>query len=139
MSRKTFETCPIRPGFDWAITLTDPKPEFETDELTGDQVEVDPLFPDGASYIADVKQHLDKPMVGQITTADGNIVRIDGSNLEITIPATITELLDPNKLARFDIVRIDGPGPQHLNIELTIPVQESITAPPPTGNVILPN
>jgi len=116
MSKSEFETYPIRVGYDWGVTFTDPKPDTEN-----------PAFPDGATYTAHVKQdpNATNP-IGVLTTGTGEIVRVDDSNLSITIPAAVTELLTAGSLAYFDIVRTDG-GLEHLNIELGVPVKGAIT------------
>lgn len=117
MSKSEFETYPVRVGYDWSITFTDPKPD-----------EDNPTFPVDATYTAHVKQDRSETVpLGTLTTSGGEITRVDDSNLGVTIPASVTNVLIEGQLVYFDLVRTDGTSPEHMNIEVGVPVKGAIT------------
>jgi len=119
MSDQTFKCFPIRPGFPYSFPLGPQKTDPDN-----------PAFPAGAEYAARITSNIDDPANGgTITTGAGEIIRED-NQLTLNFPATITAaLVNGGSIASFDITRTDAGNEEHLNIEVDIPLQRSITPP----------
>lgn len=92
------------------------------------QLEADtPVFPSGCSLTAHVRAKVsDSAVVATLTTANGGLLRIADTVVEIVIPAAATAGLGPGSVV-MDMVRTDLEPGLHLNFTLEIPVIRPVT------------
>lgn len=115
------EGPPIAVGYPYRlrVRLTDPE--------TG----VSPtLFPAGAELRAQVRTARNAASaVGELTTANGGLVRVSDSEIDIVMPVTITAALVPGGKAHLDIARSDPSPDEYLWFYCGIPVHQPVTRP----------
>lgn len=92
------------------------------------QLEADsPVFPEGCSLTAHVRTRVsDSTVIAMLTTANGGLLRISETVVEITIPAAATASLLPGSVV-MDMVRTDLEPDRHLSFTLEIPVVRPVT------------
>ena len=92
------------------------------------QLEADsPVFPEGCTLAAQVRARVsDHTIIATLTTANGGLLRISDTIIEITIPAAGTANLSPGSVV-MDMVRTDLEPDRHLNFTLEIPVIRPVT------------
>lgn len=84
------------------------------------------LFPVGATFAAQFRDHADGPIKAALTTASGGIIRVDSNSLEFVLRADQTADWKAGKVV-MDAIRTDGNQPAHLGFDLEIPVKRTIT------------
>jgi hypothetical protein len=90
------------------------------------QAEAD-LFPEGASFVGQVRSAITAAtMVAELSTAAGNVLRVDGRTLEIVLTPDVTVNLAPGGIV-LDLVRTDLTPDRHLGFVLEIPVALPVT------------
>lgn len=88
------------------------------------------MFPAGAALKAHVRVSRAAPAsLGDLTTANGRLVRVSDSVLDIVIPADITAQLAAGGSAHLDLARTDLDPDEYLGIYLRIPVAQPVTTP----------
>jgi hypothetical protein len=92
------------------------------------QLEADsPVFPEGCSLTAHVRARVsDSTVIAMLTTANGGLLRISDTVVEITIPPAATASLLPGSVV-MDMVRTDLELDRHLSFTLEIPVVRPVT------------
>jgi hypothetical protein len=87
-------------------------------------------FPPQARFQCQFRaENADGPVLANLTTDNGQIVRVDDdNNLELTLKASDSVDWTVEKVVA-DIVRIDLSQRQHLGFDLEIPVKRTITRP----------
>ena len=92
------------------------------------QLEADsPVFPEGCSLTAHVRARAsDSTVIAMLTTANGGLLRISDTVVEITIPPAATSSLLPGSVV-MDMVRTDLEPDRHLSFTLEIPVVRPVT------------
>jgi len=92
------------------------------------QLEADsPVFPEGCSLTAQVRARVsDSAVIATLTTANGGLLRISDTVVEITIPPAATANLPPGSVV-MDMVRTDLEPDRHLSFTLEIPVVRPVT------------
>lgn len=90
------------------------------------QAEAD-LFPEGASFAGQVRSAITaETMVAEVSSAGGNVLRVDGRTLEIVLAPAVTASLAPGGVV-LDLVRTDLEPDRHLGFVLEIPVALPVT------------
>lgn len=85
------------------------------------------LFPSGSTFSAQVRRKVDDAApLTTLTTADGELVRIDNETLEVIIPGADSTAWTPGSVV-FDIVRTDTTPDQHLGFRVTVAVVQAVT------------
>ena len=92
------------------------------------QIEADsPIFPAGCTLAAQVRSKVsDSSVIATLSTANGGLVRITDTIVEIIIPPTATSSLAAGSVF-MDMVRTDLSPDRHLNFNLEIPVIRPVT------------
>lgn len=92
------------------------------------QLEVDsPVFPLGCRLAAQVRAKVsDGAVIATLTTANGGLVRMMDTIVEIAIPPAATASLSPGSVV-MDLVRTDLEPDRHLNFTIEIPVIRPVT------------
>ena len=92
------------------------------------QLEADsPVFPEGCSLTAHVRTRVsDSTVIAMLTTANGGLLRISDTVVEITIPPAATSSLLPGSVV-MDMVSPDLEPDRHLSFTLEIPVVRPVT------------
>lgn len=92
------------------------------------QIEADsPIFPAGCTLAAQVRLKVsDSSVIATLSTANGGLVRITDTVVEIIIPPTATSSLAAGSVF-MDMVRTDLSPDRHLNFNLEIPVIRPVT------------
>lgn len=92
------------------------------------QIEADsPIFPAGCTLAAQVRLKVsDSSVIATLSTANGGLVRITDTIVEIIIPPTATSSLAAGSVF-MDMVRTDLSPDRHLNFNLEIPVIRPVT------------
>ena len=92
------------------------------------QLEADsPVFPAGCALAGQVRAKVsDSTVVATLTTANGGLLRVSDTVIEIVIPAAATASLQPGSVV-MDVVRTDLEPDQHLNFTLEILVIRPVT------------
>lgn len=92
------------------------------------QIEADsPIFPAGCTLAAQVRSKVsDSSVIATLSTANGGLVRITDTIVEIIIPPTATASLAAGSVF-LDMVRTDLSPDRHLNFNLEIPVIRPVT------------
>jgi len=103
----------IQTGCEWRLRFTVQSEVLET-------------FPTTAKFVAQFREKPEGPVLAELTTANGGIVRIDGNSLELVLKGTMTAGWSISSVMT-DIVRTDGAQKVHLGFDLIIPVKKSIT------------
>lgn len=81
----------------------------------------------GATYTGQVRSTEDSDTIlATLTSADGEITRVDDSHIDIEIPAARTAEMAEGTVV-FDMVRTDTDPDTHMGFRLTIPVDDPIT------------
>lgn len=85
------------------------------------------LFPAGATFTAHVRSKVTSTdILATLTTANGGLLRISDTQLEITISAAQSAGMAAGTV-ELDIVRTDVSPIQHLGFALKIPVMQPVT------------
>ena len=85
------------------------------------------LFPAASTFTAQVRRTVaDATVLTTLTTADGDITRIDNETLEIVIPGADSTAWTPGSVV-FDVVRTDTAPDQHLGFRVEILVVQAVT------------
>jgi hypothetical protein len=113
MSTKTFNYKPVRPGFPWDAIL---RIQSKT-----------PFFVLGASYRAEIRVNENSPLIATITTENGGITVLDGERVQVNLTGIQTGPMRTGSVY-FDLIRTDGPEPQHTGLRVQVRVSKSITA-----------
>ena len=92
------------------------------------QIEADgPLFPEGAVFTAQVRSKVSATsVIATLTTANGGILRVSDTILELVIVPEATAGLGAGSVIA-DVVRTDLGPPRHLSFFLEIPVVVPVT------------
>jgi len=92
------------------------------------QIEADsPLFPEGAVFGAQVRSKLSATsVIATLTTANGGILRVSDTVLELAIAPEATASLGAGSVV-LDVVRTDLMPPRHLSFFLEVPVVLPVT------------
>lgn len=92
------------------------------------QLEADgPIFPAGCALTAQVRSKVsDSAVIATLTTANGGLLRISDTVVEITIGPSATTSLAAGSVF-MDMVRTDLNPDRHLNFNLEIPVIRPVT------------
>ncbi len=86
-----------------------------------------PVFPAGVVLLSHVRAKTsDTAILATLTIANGGIVVVSETEIDLVIPATATALMKVGSVV-LDIARTDQPNPQYLQISLEIPVRQSVT------------
>ncbi|RUU72132.1 hypothetical protein [Mesorhizobium sp. M7A.F.Ca.MR.362.00.0.0] len=103
----------IEAGYPWRLRIT-----FSNSLVIGE----------AATYSMHVRAKAEdvNPIV-ELTTANGGLVRIDDTTLDIKIPATQASLWPVGKTVVMDLVRTDGGSPEHTGLQLQVPVRNPVT------------
>lgn len=84
-------------------------------------------FEAGAQFTAQVRANAnDEVALATLTTAAGNIIRVDSTSIEIVLPGTASVNWSAGKVV-MDVIRTDLTQKVHLGFDLEIPVKRSIT------------
>lgn len=82
---------------------------------------------EGATFTGHVRSAEDSDTIlATLTTADGEITRVDAEHVDIEIPAAETAAMAEGSVV-FDMVRTDTTPDTHMGFRLTIPVDDPIT------------
>jgi hypothetical protein len=82
---------------------------------------------EGATFTGQVRATEDAAdILATLTTADGEITRVDAEHVDIEIPAAETATMAEGTVV-FDMVRTDTDPDTHMGFRLTIPVDDPIT------------
>lgn len=84
------------------------------------------IFPEGATFVAEVRNRVSAPDILATLTTGFGITRISDTELEITIPASATQAMPVGSVV-MDVVRTDTDPDQHMQFLLEIPVQLPVT------------
>ena len=84
------------------------------------------IFPTTATFVAQVRETLDGPVLAELTTAATTIVRVDNNTLEFVLLPSVTAEWGEG-IVIMDVIRTDQTQPTHLGFDLEIPVKRSIT------------
>lgn len=84
------------------------------------------VFSPTSRFSAQFREKIDGPVLIELTTANGGIVRVDNNTLELVLKSTDT-VSWKNQSVMTDIVRTDLPQKIHLGFDLIIPVKRSVT------------
>lgn len=84
------------------------------------------VFPETATFTAQVRNNTDAPVKATLSTAAGTIIRVDGNTLELVLKGTDTADWTEGKVV-MDVVRTDLTQQIHLGFDLEIPVKRTIT------------
>lgn len=92
------------------------------------QIEAEsPIFPAGCTLAAQVRSKVsDTSVIATLSTANGGLVRITDTIVEVIIPPTATSSLAAGSVF-MDMVRTDLSPDRHLNFNLEIPVIRPVT------------
>jgi hypothetical protein len=86
-----------------------------------------PLFPQDAVFAAEVRTKVSAAsVIATLTTANGGLLRLSDTVLELAIAPEATASLDAGSVI-LDIVRSDLMPPRHLSFFLEIPVVLPVT------------
>lgn len=86
-----------------------------------------PLFPAGCALAAHVRSHrLDPAALAVLTTANGGIVRVSDTEIDVVIPPASTAAMVPGAIV-FDLARTDVDPDVHLGFALTVEVVQPVT------------
>lgn len=86
------------------------------------------VLPVDATYLAHVRHRRESNVIlATLTTANGGLARIDARTIDLVIPAAATSAMPVGDTVTFDIVRNDGPDPEHLGFWVTVPVVQPVT------------
>lgn len=86
-----------------------------------------PEFPVSAKFHCQFRaEDVDGPVLADLTSVNGKIVRINGTTLQLILSGADTAGWTVAK-AVADVIRTDLPEPQHLGFTLEIPVKRTIT------------
>lgn len=111
MSEQLFDAPPVKAGYYWSVRL----------EVAG------VTFPSGSAYKADIKKRRsDETAIASLTTANGGLVRVSDTELDIVLAGTVTAGWEAGEVIG-DIVRTDTNPDQHLSIEFALPVTVPLT------------
>lgn len=105
----------IQTGCEWRMKIQISSPDLEVFEPT-------------ATFLAHVRESTDGALLAVLSTANGNIERVDGKTIEVSIPGDVSSNWTVSK-AVLDILRTDGGENIHLGFDLEIPVKRTITRP----------
>jgi hypothetical protein len=85
------------------------------------------MLPTGAQVGAHVRaKRADATILGTLTTANGGLVIVSETDLDVVMPEAVTALLQPGVVV-VDFVRTDLVPHEHMGVELTIPVWLPVT------------
>ena len=84
------------------------------------------IFPEGATFAAQVRGRVSSDAVLTTLTTGAGISRISDTEIEVTIPADATANM-PVGTVVMDVVRTDTDPEQHMQFLLEIPVQLPVT------------
>ena len=85
-----------------------------------------PTFPAGIELRADLREWRGGPVLAEMTSAAGQLVRVSDTEIDLIAPADVTAMLRPGS-ALLDFVRTDLPEPEYMDIRVTLPVVEPLT------------
>lgn len=103
----------IRTGCDWALRITVVSSALEP-------------FPANAQFKAHVRNTVDGPLLVELTTAGGGVVRRSNTEIELRIPGSVSKEWKDGSVV-MDVIRTDALNPVHLGFDLEIPVKRSVT------------
>lgn len=103
----------IRTGSDWVLKI----------EVRSASLEV---FPTDATFVSQVRETLDGPVIAELTTANEGVVRISGNELELRIRGDITRDWLYSEVV-LDVLRTDALNSVHLGFDMKVPVKRSVT------------
>jgi hypothetical protein len=85
------------------------------------------LFPEGAVFVAEIRTRVSAPsVIATLTTANGGLLRVSDTVLELAIAAEATAGLGAGSVV-LDVVRTDLMPPRHLSFFVEIPVVLPVT------------
>jgi hypothetical protein len=113
----TQQIPPVVIGYDWRATIQ-----------VASSV---PAFPVGTELVAHVRNVVDdESLLTTLSTSNGRIVRVDDFNIQVTIPGSVTDGLEPGPIV-FDLVRTDTDPDQYIGLmiymSMILPVTRGLT------------
>ena len=103
---------PIYPGYPWRLTI---------------DAGATALFPSGITIAAQFRLTVDSATVlATISTADGSIVRVSDTQINLILPDTATDDFEVGTVF-VDLVRTDLAPDEHMGIRLQVPVVQPVT------------
>ena len=84
-------------------------------------------FPVGCTLSSQVRtKRSDVAALGSLTIANGGLVRVSDSEIDIVISPAVTALMKPGTVV-LDVIRTDLVPPRHLGFMLEIAVEQPVT------------
>lgn len=85
-----------------------------------------PIFTSSTTWTAPVRADPNQPVLTTLTSANGQILRVDDDTIDIVISGTLSASWGDYSTIYLDLIRTDTDPDQHIGVRISIPVVKSL-------------